>query len=143
MRGSVRSLDDDSRIATLRHLLPGIELVAADLRHEAGWEEALAGSQWVFHVARPQAVKSERDRTGGAISGTKYLLAAAFAQASVRKIVVTSSEAAIAYGHPRSKLRFDESDWTHLDAVGKAADYFRSKTLAERPAIVCGRRGLA
>lgn len=132
VRGTVRSLDDPGRIATLRQLLPGVELVAADLRQEQGWAEAVAGCQWVFHVASPQAVKSEHDRTGGAISGTQYVLAAAFAEPSVQKVVMTSSEAAIAYGHPRSKQHIDETDWTDLNAVGQKADYFRSKTLAER-----------
>ncbi len=132
VRGSVRRLDDGPRIATLRQLLPGIELVAADLRRDAGWAEALAGAKWVFHVASPQAVKTETDRTAGAVSGTQYLLAAAFAEPAVRKIVVTSSEAAIAYGHPRSKREFDAGDWTDVQALGAHADYFRSKTLAER-----------
>lgn len=136
VRGTVRDLGDagepEGRTATLRQLLPGIELVAADLRSEAGWSTAVAGCRWVFHVASPQAVKSESDRTGGALSGTRHVLAAAFAEPSVRKVVLTSSEAAIAYGHPRDKRVFDERDWTDLDGVGKTADYFRSKTLAER-----------
>src|SRR5262245_5729220 len=91
VRGTVRNMQDRQRNEALQRMLPGIELVAADLRHEAGWRAAVAGVQWVFHVASPQAVKSERDRTGGALSGTRHLLAAAFAEPSVRKIVVTSS----------------------------------------------------
>lgn len=130
--GSVRSLGDAERVAALRKLLPGIELVAADLRKEAGWAQALAGCRWVFHVASPQAVKTESDRTGGALSGTRFLLAAAAAEPAVQKVVVTSSEAAIAYGHPPSKRHFDESDWTDLDGLDRRADYHRSKTLAER-----------
>lgn len=135
VRGTIRNLQDKSRIQILEKLLPGIELVAADLRAEEGWAAAVEGCDWVFHVASPQAVKTEKDRTGGAVSGMKYLLGAAFNSNSVRKIVLTSSEAAIAYGHPRSKQHFDESDWTNLDNIkgnGMGADYFRSKTLAER-----------
>src|SRR5262245_6567686 len=74
VRGTVRSLDDKARNETLRQLLPGIELVAADLREEEGWGAAVSGVKWVFHVASPQAVKSERDRTGGAVSGTRFVL---------------------------------------------------------------------
>ena len=132
VRGTVRSLDDAPRVAALQQLLPGIELVAADLRDEAGWAPALADCQWVFHVASPQAVPSERDRTGGALSGTMHLMRAALAEPTVRKIVVTSSEAAVAYGHPASKRVINEHDWTQLDVIAKSADYFRSKTLAER-----------
>jgi dihydroflavonol-4-reductase len=131
VRGSVRCLDDAERVSTLRGILPGVELVAADLRKEGGWCQALAGCKWVFHVASPQAVKTESERTVGALSGTRFLLTAAAAEPSVQKVVITSSEAAIAYGHPRSKQHFDESDWTDLDGLDRRADYHRSKTLAE------------
>lgn len=131
VRGTVRSLHDAERMATMRTLLPGAAFVEADLRSAAGWNEAVADVRWVFHVASPQAVKSETDRTGGAVAGTEYLLTAAFNSASVRKVVVTSSEAAIAYGYPASQRQFDESDWTRLDGPG-VTDYFRSKTLAEQ-----------
>jgi len=132
VRGTVRTPGDESRNNALRHLLPGVELIAADLRSPDGWPEAVAGSRWVFHVASPQAVPSERDRTGGAVAGTRHLLQAALASPSVAKIVLTSSEAAIAYGHPRSKQHFTEDDWTVLDGPAGKNDYFRSKTLAER-----------
>jgi nucleoside-diphosphate-sugar epimerase len=55
---------------------------------------------------------------------------AALGEASVRKIVLTSSEAAIAYG--LGKQHFTEDDWTNLDGPAGRNDYFRSKTLAER-----------
>src|SRR5262245_12697218 len=69
VRGTLRNFDDAARIATLRSLLPGVELVAADLRREQGWSSAIDEARWIFHVASPQAVPSERDRTSGAISG--------------------------------------------------------------------------
>jgi nucleoside-diphosphate-sugar epimerase len=132
VRGTVRSLGDMTRAAELRRLLPGVELVAADLRAPDGWTAAVAGVDGVFHVASPQAVPSENDRTGGAVAGTRYLLQAALASPTVGKIVLTSSEAAIAYGHPRAKQHFTEDDWTVLDGAAGKNDYFRSKTLAER-----------
>lgn len=129
VRGTVRSLKDEEKINKMRQILPGAEFVEADLRNDNGWDEAVAGCKWVFHVASPQAVASETDRTGGATSGTRHVLAAAFAAGTVAKVVVTSSEAAIAYGHPASKYRFNEDDWTKAEGAG---DYFRSKTLAEK-----------
>lgn len=132
VRGTVRGLNDTARAAQLRRLLPGLELVAADLRSPDGWDAAVAGANGVFHVASPQAVPSERDRTGGAVNGTRHVLHAALASPSVGKIVLTSSEAAIAYGHPRAKQHFTEDDWTVLDGAAGKNDYFRSKTLAER-----------
>ncbi|MCU0919249.1 MAG: NAD-dependent epimerase/dehydratase family protein [Burkholderiaceae bacterium] len=132
VRGSVRSLDDTVRVAALRKLLPGVELVAADLRREESWPQAVSGCRWVFHVASPQAVRTEADRTGGALSGTRFLLTAAGGEPAVQKVIITSSEAAIAYGHARSKRQFDECNWTDLDGLDRRADYHRSKTLAER-----------
>lgn len=132
VRGTVRSLDDMAKVSALRSLLPDVELVTADLRRPEGWAEAVAGRRWVFHVASPQATPAETDRTGGAVAGTRHLMEAALAEPAVYKVVVTSSEAAIAYGYPRSRTRFTEDDWTRLDGPAGRNDYFRSKTLAER-----------
>ncbi|CAK9256970.1 unnamed protein product [Sphagnum jensenii] len=131
VRGTVRSLQD-KKLETLRDLLPGVEFVEADLREERGWTSAVEGCKWVFHVATPQATKSEKNRTSGALSGTKHVMAAALASNTVKKIVVTSSEAAIAYGHPRSKSDFSEDDWSI--GVDKFEDYMQSKTVAEKKA---------
>lgn len=132
VRGTIRSLGDAEKVAAVEVILPGVELAAADLRSPEGWDAAVVDVRWVFHVASPQAVASETDRTGGAVQGTEYLMRAALAAGSVEKIVLTSSEAAIAYGFPRSKQRFTEDDWTVLEGAAGRNDYFRSKTLAER-----------
>src|SRR5260221_14787167 len=65
VRRTVRNLTDEEKIHKMRELLPGAEFVEADLRSKAGWEKAGDGCRWVFPVARPQAVASETDRTGG------------------------------------------------------------------------------
>lgn len=132
VRGTVRSLADAEKVSTMRALLPSVELAQSDLRSSHGSAEAVAGCQWVSHVASPQAVPSETDRTGGAVQGTEYLMRAAFAEPSVRKIVLTSSEAAIGYG--LRKQHFTEDDWTNLDGPAGRNDYLRSKTLAEKRA---------
>lgn len=134
VRGTIRSLTDRAKVDALHAMFPDLQLVEADLRVENGWPDAVKDCCWIFHVASPQAVPSESDRTGGAVTGTEYLMRASLAQASVQKIVLTSSEAAIAYGFPRSKQRFTEDDWTVLDGAAGRNDYFRSKTLAERRA---------
>ena len=134
VRGTVRRLDDVTKTSTLQALFPTLELVEADLRQSTGWAEAVAGCRWVFHVASPQAVPSEAERTAGAIHGTEHLLRAAFAEATVEKVVLTSSEAAIAYGHPRSRTRFTEDDWSVVENLTGPDDYLLSKTLAERRA---------
>ena len=54
-------------------------------------------------------------------------------QAGVRRVVMTSSFAAIGYGHPPRSSPLTEADWTDTDAAGLSA-YAKSKTLAERAA---------
>jgi nucleoside-diphosphate-sugar epimerase len=53
--------------------------------------------------------------------------------AGVTRVVLTSSFAAIGYGHPPQAAPFDETSWTDLDGEGVHA-YVKSKTLAERAA---------
>lgn len=132
VRATVRSLKDTEKLETLQSLLPGAEFMEADLRKEDGWQAAVDGCKWIFHVATPQAVKEETDRVGGAVAGTKFILSATFKSSTVKKVVVTSSEAAVAYGHPRSKTEINEDDWTNTEIVKE--DYLRSKALAERAA---------
>jgi len=50
----------------------------------------------------------------------------------VKRVVVTSSFAAIGYGHQSQSAPFDETSWTNLD--GQVTPYVKSKTLAERAA---------
>ena len=52
--------------------------------------------------------------------------------AGVVRVVLTSSFAAIGYGHAPTERLFTEEDWTELDDA--ASPYVRSKTLAERAA---------
>lgn len=128
VRGTVRKLSNVNQIDEMNEFLPGVELVEANLLSEEGWKEAAEGCKWVFHVASPQFnVKADLVET--ATKGTKHVMNAAFQSGTVRKIVITSSEAAMVFGHPASKLTFSEDDWTNPNGI---ADYYRSKTLAEK-----------
>jgi len=53
--------------------------------------------------------------------------------AGVKRVVMTSSFAAIGYGHPQRDRPFDETDWTDPNGDDTGA-YAKSKTLAERAA---------
>jgi dihydroflavonol-4-reductase len=129
VRGTVRNLTNIEQLITLSKILPGAEIVQAHLTSEKGWNEAMKDVKWVFHVASPQAMKSEKNKIFVATSGTKFVLASAFKAESVKKIVMTSSIAAIGYGHSANKLNFDEDDWTTEKSVD---DYNKSKTQAEK-----------
>jgi dihydroflavonol-4-reductase len=111
-----------------------VRFFAADLEKDAGWRESMAGCQYVLHVASPfplGAPKHEDELIIPAREGTLRVLRAARA-AGVQRVVLTSSFAAIGYGHRPRRTPFDEHDWTDLSAQLPA--YVKSKTLAERAA---------
>jgi dihydroflavonol-4-reductase len=106
----------------------------ADLEADAGWPDAVAGCEYVLHVASPfpeGAPKHEDDLIVPARDGTLRVLRAARV-AGVKRVVLTSSFAAVGYGHPPQGAPFDETSWTNLHA--KVSAYVKSKTLAERAA---------
>jgi nucleoside-diphosphate-sugar epimerase len=140
VRTTLRSLQ---READLRAMLrqggaePGERLrcCAADLTGDAGWPSAVAGCEYVLHVASPfpaATPRHEDELIVPARDGALRVLRAA-RDAQIRRVVLTSSFAAIGYGHASQSAPFDEHDWTDPDRVGAAA-YVKSKTLAERAA---------
>ena len=140
VRTTVRSLkreDDVRAMLKAGGAEPGTPLTffAADLENEAGWSQAVAGCEYVLHVASPlpQTVpKNEDELIVPAREGTLRVLRAS-RDARVRRVVLTSSFAAIGYGHKEQKAPFDETNWTNLSGED-VAPYAKSKTLAERAA---------
>lgn len=114
---------------------PRLEVVEADLLRDDGWPAAVAGCDYVLHVASPfpaEAPRHDDDLVIPAREGTLRVLRAA-RDAGVKRVVLTSSFAAIGYGHPEQPAPFDETTWTRVDGGGVTA-YTKSKTLAERAA---------
>ena len=140
VRTTVRSL---KREADTRAMLkqggadPGERLtfVIADLESSAGWPQAAAGCEYVLHLASPfppGIPKTEDELIIPARDGALRVLRAA-RDAGVKRVVLTSSFAAIGYGHPTQKAPFDETSWT--DPQGPdVLPYVKSKALAERAA---------
>jgi len=138
VRGTVRSAhrEPELRDALAAHVdTSHFELVAADLMSDDGWAEAVRGCRYVLHVASPvpnAPPKHEDDLIVPAREGTLRVIRAA-SEAGVERVVLTSSVAAVAEGHPRNPTRvFTEDDWSLVD--GEIGPYEKSKTLAERAA---------
>jgi len=112
-----------------------LSFFAASLESDAGWKEATAGCDYILHVASPippGVPKHEDELIIPARDGALRVLKAA-RDAGVKRVVMTSSMAAIAYGHKPQKEPFTENDWTDLNGRDVAA-YPKSKTIAERAA---------
>ncbi|MSO69620.1 MAG: aldehyde reductase [Alphaproteobacteria bacterium] len=139
VRSTVRSLRraDAVRATLAKHAVVDgrLEFVEADLGSDVGWDAAAQGCQYVMHVASPFPIKQPKDRDallGPARDGTLRVLKAA-SKAGATRTVVTSSIAAIMYGHDNLTGALTEEQWTNLDGAD-VSPYVRSKTLAERAA---------
>ncbi|MDE1146412.1 MAG: aldehyde reductase [Azospirillaceae bacterium] len=112
-----------------------LALYAADLTQDAGWSQAMEGCDFVLHVASPfpdRAPKDENELIIPARDGALRVLRAA-RDAGVKRVVLTSSFAAIGYGHESRTAAFTEDDWTNLGSP-RVQPYQKSKTIAERAA---------
>jgi dihydroflavonol-4-reductase len=138
VRGTIR---DSSNTRKFEHLLPladrdTLGLFEADLERDDHWDEIVEGCTYVAHVASPfpaVAPADENDLIRPAVDGTLRVLRAAAKSTTVRRVVVTSSVAAVAYGHGDDAQGRDltEEDWSVPE---KCQAYQKSKTLAERAA---------
>lgn len=139
VRGSLRS---PGRADAVRRTLaaataadPGdrLEFVTLDLASDAGWDAAAAGCRYVQHVASPFTIEAPRHKDElivPAVAGTRRALEAGLT-AGAERIVVTSSVAAVAYGHPPTRREpFTAADWSRTEGHDVTA-YTESKTRAE------------
>jgi dihydroflavonol-4-reductase len=119
--------------------LDNLSFAVADLLNDAGWAEAVQDCTYVLHVASPfpsQAPKHEDELIIPAREGTLRVLRAAKNAGTVKRVVVTSSFAAMGHGiSPEKGKPFDETLWTPTDDNNPQVQaYHKSKTLAERAA---------
>ncbi|HKX27537.1 MAG TPA: NAD-dependent epimerase/dehydratase family protein [Blastocatellia bacterium] len=108
---------------------------AADLTGDEGWEAAVAGCDYVLHVASPLGVNNSRspnDLIVPARDGTLRVLRAAVT-AGVKRVVMTSAANAASPSSYTEEGVTDETLWTDSDDP-TLIPYRRSKTLAEKAA---------
>jgi nucleoside-diphosphate-sugar epimerase len=136
VRATVRSLDREAAVRTAVRRGDvedaGLEVVTADLTSDDGWAAALDGCAEVYHVASPMIQpKDPDDLLIPAGEGTVRVLRAA-RDAGARRVVLTSSFAAVGYT-PKPSADYTEDDWTDPDTPGLPL-YPRAKAIAERAA---------
>ena len=137
VNGSVRSPDrKDEIINALKDHNTSTEhlnIFTMNLTEDAGWDEGMAGCDYLLHVASPISLErtDEEYFIKPAIDGVNRALSFA-KKYGVKKVVLTSSVAAI-FDTMEKKNIYDESDWSDPDNPHISA-YSKSKTLAERAA---------
>ncbi|PTB62676.1 NAD(P)-binding protein [Trichoderma citrinoviride] len=138
IRATLRSLSKEQYVRSALQKAGAVNLDrlsfhATDLTEDRGWAEAIQGCSFVHHVASPlpaQEVKDENDLIVPAREGTLRVLKAA-RDAHVKRVIFTSSFAAIGFGYKDRQEPFTEADWSLLDGLPA---YHKSKALAEKAA---------
>ena len=110
-----------------------LSFFVADLNGDAGWQEAVAGCDYVLHVASPfppVQPKEPDEVIVPAREGSLRVLRASL-DAGVKRVVLTSSVAAVRNsGGDVQDRQLTEADWSDPDNP-RLSPYARSKTIAE------------
>jgi dihydroflavonol-4-reductase len=135
VRGTGRS---PARAIEEGHLtsLPGadrLQLVAADLNQPGSFDEAVRGCDYVIHTASPYVVTvddPQRDLVDPAVNGTRSVLESVRKAGDAKRVVVTSSMAAVT---DEPEGTFSEKDWNETSSLTRNP-YYYSKVMGERVA---------
>ena len=111
-----------------------LSFAAADLTNDAGWDAAVAGCDFVLHVASPLGGRSEDTQSliAPARDGALRVLRAA-TKAGVKRVVMTSAATAATPSMSGPDRVSDETVW--FDPNEEVDAYRHSKRLAERAAF--------
>ncbi len=137
VRGTTRDVaksETDGYLAALSGAGERLELVQADLGDPGAFDVAASGCQYVMHTASPFVLDVEdpqRDLVDPAVNGTRSVLESVSRARGVRRVVLTSSFAAMS-GAPKDGV-WSEADWNADSSLDFGA-YAYSKTMAERAA---------
>ncbi len=138
VRGSLRSPNraDEVRAAiATKAPTDDLTFVTLDLMSDDGWADAVKSCTFVQHVASPFPSSDPDDENDLIIPAREGALRAVrfAAKANVKRVVLTSSMAAVAYGNENGPdYVYDEKDWSNIE--GDISAYLKSKTIAERAA---------
>ncbi|KAI4374085.1 hypothetical protein MLD38_012123 [Melastoma candidum] len=141
---TVRNPDNEKKVLHLNELkrLGDLKVFRADLTDDASFDAPIDGCEFVFHVATPinfASTNPEKDVIEPAVQGVLNVLGACKRSKSVKRVVFTSSAAAVCGNNLHGTgLVMDENNWTDVDHLVSEKPpswgYSVSKTLAEKAA---------
>jgi dihydroflavonol-4-reductase len=129
VRGTARSR------AKVPDALQGIEIAEADLMVPGAFDAAVRDAVAVVHTASPYIVDvkdPQKELVDPALQGTTSVLEACLRSTSVRRVVITSSMAAVTDA-PDPTRTYSEADWNTESSLERNP-YYYSKAVAERAA---------
>jgi nucleoside-diphosphate-sugar epimerase len=144
VRATVRNTTKTERYAHLQAIADAgkgrLEFREADLLQEGAFDDAAKGCDVVYHIASPfinQVKNPQRELIDPALLGTRNVLHAANRSGTVKKVILTSSAAAI-YGDVQDMSRqglsvLTEEQWNTTSSL-EHVPYSYSKLLAEKEA---------
>jgi nucleoside-diphosphate-sugar epimerase len=139
VRTTLRSLSRKDEVTKLLQetgikSVQNLTFIEADLTKDHNWNQAVEGCTYVLHVASPFPAGEPEDANElivPARDGALRVLKAA-RNAGVKRVVLTSSFAAIGYSKNPKDHIFTELDWTDPELTNLA--YVKSKVIAEKAA---------
>lgn len=140
--GTLRDMDRAAAIREVvaRHTphIHRLTFAQANLQDKTQWFELTKGIDFVQHVASPfprELPGHEDDIIVPAREGVLNILTAAAAN-KVKRVVLTSSSAAVTHGKTPQQLGkvYTEADWSNVNNTKDLTPYFKSKAIAEKAA---------
>ncbi|MGE0078760.1 MAG: NAD-dependent epimerase/dehydratase family protein [Bacteroidales bacterium] len=144
LRVAVRSLGNKLHYSHLLEIAGSnannISFFEADLLNNGSYDNAAEGADAIIHMASPFTLRfrnAQKDLIDPAVNGTRNVLSAASKSTTVKKVVLTSSIAAV-YGDNAdlNDLGVDEfsEEYFNFSSTVKHQPYSYSKTMAEKEA---------
>eukprot|EP01083_Nonionella_stella_P293272 997316_1 len=133
--GTVRGDPTDDKYQWILdlHSSNAISLANADLLTDGSYNSVIKDADFVLHIACPYVMEvqdAQKDLIEPAVNGTLNVLNACLKATRLKKVVVTSSMAAMTDAPVK---KYTEQDWNESSSPSRNA-YFYSKTAAERAA---------
>lgn len=144
VRLAVRNKDDEARFRYLTEMAQRssgkLEMWSADLLQAGSFDKIAAGCRAIIHMASPFTLRfkdPQKELVDPALQGTRNVLGAASASATVEKVILTSSVAAVHGDNiDMTELKlgaFNEVQFNYSSSL-KHQPYSYSKVVAEKEA---------
>ncbi|KAL5255976.1 hypothetical protein ACHWQZ_G011253 [Mnemiopsis leidyi] len=137
VHGTVRSRHNRKRVKPVtkfHNAVENLRLFECNLLDDLNWDRAVSDCTYVIHVASPFPDSQPGEPSSvviPAVEGTKRVLDACKRAGTVKRVVLTSSIAAISGGKQRGDYHYTEGEWS---SQADCDPYCLSKVLAEKAA---------